>query len=82
MRLIASIMLATALLLTSGGVRTEDIKVNKWPDEVPCDTVKRNADGSYTQLKDLRMGTMPMPKKSYSKDTPEALAWDRKCKAG
>jgi len=41
--------------------------------------VKRNPDGSYTQQKDLMMGTMPMPKKTYNKDTTEARAWEQKC---
>jgi hypothetical protein len=68
-----------ALALESSAMRAEDIKVNKWPADVPCDAVTRNADGSYTQQKDLMMGTMPMPKKTYGKDTPEARAWDHKC---
>jgi hypothetical protein len=46
---------------------------------VPCDTVKRNVDGSYTQQKDLMMGTMPMLAKTYGKGTAEARAWDQKC---
>ena len=41
--------------------------------------MKRNPDGSYTQQKDLMMGTMPMPKKTYNKDTTEARAWEQKC---
>jgi len=45
---------------------------------------EENPDGSYTQQKDLMMGTMPMPKKSYDKGTAEARTWDQKCggKAG
>jgi hypothetical protein len=34
------------------------------------------ADGSYAQQKDLMMGTMPMPMKTYGKDTAEARAWE------
>jgi len=79
MRLIALIIVVTTLTLESGAMRAEDIKVNRWPADVPCDAVKRNADGSYAQLKDLMMGTMPMPKKTYGKDTAEARAWEQKC---
>jgi hypothetical protein len=25
------------------------------------------------------MGTMPMPKKTYNKDTAEVRAWEKKC---
>ena len=79
MRLIALIIVVTALALESGAMRAEDIHVKKWPVDVPCDAVTRNADGSYTQQKDLMMGTMPTPKKTYGKDTAEARAWDQKC---
>ena len=77
MRLIALIIIVVALALESGAMRAEDIKVNKWPTDVPCEALKRNPDGSYTQQKDLMMGTMPMPKKTYGKDTAEARAWDQ-----
>jgi hypothetical protein len=77
--LIALIIVVVALALECSAMRAEDIKVNKWPVDVPCDVVKRNADGSYTQQKDLMMGTMPMPKKTYNKDMAEARAWDQKC---
>jgi len=73
------IIIVSALALESGAMRAEDAKVNEWPADVPCDSVKRNADGTYAELKDLMMGTMPMPKKTYGKDTAEARAWDQKC---
>ena len=41
--------------------------------------VKKNPNGSYEQLKDLMMATIPMPKKTYGKDTVVARTWDRKC---
>ena len=78
MRLIALIIVVTALALESSAMRAEDLKVNKWPADVPRDAVKRNPDGSYTQQKDLMMGTMPMPKKTYGNDTAEARAWDER----
>ena len=79
MRLIAVMIVVVALALESSAMRAEDIKVNKWPADVPCDAVKRNPDGSYAQQKELMMGTMAMPKKTYGKDTAEARAWDQKC---
>ena len=47
--------------------------------DVPCDALMANPGGSYTQQKDLMMGTMPTPKKTYDKDTAEVGAWDQKC---
>ena len=79
MRSIALIIVVVALALESGAMRAEGIKINKWPADVPCDAIKRNPDGSYTQQKDLMMGTMPMTKKTYDKGTAEARAWDQKC---
>ena len=79
LRLIALIIVVTALALESGAMRAEDIQVKNWPADVPCDVIKRNADGSYTQQKDLMMGTMPMLAKTYAKGTAEARVWDQKC---
>ena len=79
MRLIALILVVFALALEGGAMRAEDIQVKKWPDDVPCDAVKKNADGSYTQLKELMMGAMRMSKNTFGKDTAEAHAWDRRC---
>ena len=51
MRLIALIIVVAALALESGPMRAEDIKVNKWPTDVPCEAVKMpNAQ------EDLRQG--------------------------
>jgi len=78
-RLIALIIVVAALALESGAMPAEDIQVKKWPADVPCDAVIRNADGSYMQQKDLMMGRMPMPRKMYGKGTAEARAWEQKC---
>jgi hypothetical protein len=53
MPLIALIIVVVALALPSGAMRAEDIKVNKWPADVPCDAMQRNGDGPYAQPKDL-----------------------------
>ena len=79
MQLIALILVVVALALESGATRAQDIQVKNWPAAVPCDAIKKNADGSYTQTKDLMMGRMRMEKNTYGKDTAEARAWDRKC---
>jgi len=79
MRLVALILVVVALALESGAMRAQDIQVKKWPDDVPCDAVKKNRDGSYIQTKDLMMGTVRMEKNTFGKGTSAARAWDRKC---
>jgi hypothetical protein len=78
-RLVALILVVVALAFEIGAMRAQDIQVKNWPEDVPCDAVKKNPDGSYTQTKDLVMGRMRMEKNTYGKDTDEARAWDRKC---
>jgi len=46
-----SSIVVVELALESGAMRAEDINVNKWPADVPCDAVKRNPDGSYSSRK-------------------------------
>ena len=79
MQQISWIIVAVAIALESGAMRAEEIQVKKWPDDVPCNAVKKNPDGSYVQLRDLMMGNMRMSKNTYGKDTGEARAWERKC---
>ena len=79
MRLIALIVVLVALALESSAIRAEDIQIKNWLGDVPCDAVKKNPDGSYTQTKELMMGRMRMEKNTFGKDTHEARAWDRRC---
>jgi hypothetical protein len=78
MRSIAPVLILVMLVLDSGGLWAQT-SIKTWPDDVPCDAVKKNPDGSYTQLIDLMMGNMPMPKKTYGKGSAETRAWDSKC---
>jgi hypothetical protein len=74
MRLIALIIVLVALSLQSGAMRAEDIQIKNWPGDVPCDAVKKNPDGSYTQTKELMIGRMRMEKNTFGKGTQEARA--------
>jgi hypothetical protein len=56
------ILVVFALALECGVMRAEDIQVEKWPEDVPCDAIKKNPDGSYTQTKDLIMDRIRMEK--------------------
>jgi hypothetical protein len=57
----------------------QPINIEKWPDDVPCDALKKGADGSYEM-------TVPWVR-FYSihtggkwKNTRETAYWDQKCK--
>jgi hypothetical protein len=50
-RSIVIVLLVAAVFGTNATAQNTEVK--KWPDDVPCDAVKKNPDGSYTQLIDL-----------------------------
>jgi hypothetical protein len=55
------------------------INVETWPDDVPCDVLKKNPDGSY-------LVTVPVTRffvthnSMQFKNTRETRYWDQKCK--
>ena len=56
----------------------EPINIEKWPDDVPCDKLKKNADGSYEMTVPwARFYTIHTSGKW--KNTRETAYWDRKC---
>jgi hypothetical protein len=72
----AAILVATFSFLASA---QQPINIEKWPDDVPCEKLKKNADGSYEM-------TVPWAR-FYAihtggkwKNTRETAYWDQKCK--
>jgi len=57
----------------------EPINIEKWPDDVPCDKLKKTADGTYEM-------TVPWARfftihsGGTWKNTRETAYWDQKCK--
>lgn len=76
----AAIVLLSTLVIpgSSGG---EEIRINSWPQDIPCDAIKKNEDGSYSQVKDLQLGGGRVSGNSFLKDSSEAHLLDRKCAA-
>jgi hypothetical protein len=79
-RIAASIAAALCLPVLCLAAQAEPpINIEKWPDDVPCDKLKKNADGSYE---------MTVPWARYYqvhtggkwKNTRETSYWDQKCK--
>jgi hypothetical protein len=79
-RLAACIIAALVLATLCPAARAEEpINIENWPDDVPCDKLKKNADGSYEM-------TVPWTRffQVHSggkwKNTRETHYWDEKCK--
>ena len=69
------------ILAIPGSSRAEDARINNWPQDIPCDAVKRNEDGSYSQIKDLLLSGGRFSGNTFLADSSEALLLDRKCAA-
>ena len=76
---LAAVALLVLTLVFSGASRSEEIRINNWPQDIPCDAIKKNEDGSYSQVKDLLMGGGRLSGNTFSNDSREARLWDRKC---
>jgi hypothetical protein len=63
----------------SAAAQAQEIRVNNWPDDVPCDALRKNPDGSYTQIKDVVVGGIIQTAGSIRKNRSERRLWDRKC---
>jgi hypothetical protein len=76
------LLLASALCLGSAvwsAAPAEEIRIDSWPDDVPCDAIRKNHDGSYTQLKDIVVGGAIQTAGSLLKNKIDRRVWDRKC---
>ena len=78
--LAASLAVAVFLIGIPAAVRAQrPINVEKWPDDVPCDVLKKHPDGTYeitvpwTRFFQTHTGT------KY-RNTRETKFWDQKCK--
>jgi len=41
------VLCVAAIAFALPALAEEPINIEKWPDDVPCDKLKKNADGSY-----------------------------------
>lgn len=76
------LLLASALCLGPAvwcAAPAEEIHIDSWPDDVPCDAIRKNRDGSYTQLKDIVVGGAIQTSGSLLKNRIDRRVWDRKC---
>jgi hypothetical protein len=59
-------------------ISLDTIHINRWPEDVPCNAIRKNDDGSYTQVKDIAVGGMHLSGNSFA-NTGETRYWDQKC---
>jgi len=58
-----------------------EIQINNWPQDVPCDALRKNPDESWTQTKTIVLrGNITLSANTF-KNTGETRIWDRKCRA-
>jgi hypothetical protein len=60
-------------------VQAQAINVDKWPDDVPCDALRKNADGSYDVTKPITRFFVTHTGITHE-NTRETRYWDQKCK--
>ena len=80
LRLAASVTIAIFLNAFSLPLSAQEpINIEKWPDDVPCDKLKKTADGTYEMTVPwARFYTIHTGGKW--KNTRETAYWDQKCK--
>jgi len=59
--------------------QAQAINVEKWPDDVPCDALRKNPDGSYDVTKPITRFFVTHTGMTY-KNTRETKYWDQECK--
>lgn len=77
-RLAASVA-AAFFLATFSAAAQAPINVETWPDDVPCNVLKKNPDGSYEVTVPITRFYVTHTGMKY-KNTRETRYWDRKCK--
>jgi hypothetical protein len=74
------VLCVAAIAFALPALAEEPINIEKWPDDVPCDKLKKNADGSYEMTVPwARFYTIHTSGKW--KNTRETAYWDQKCKS-
>jgi hypothetical protein len=66
-------------LVAPAAADTTPINVEKWPDDIPCSALKKNADGSYEITVPFARFSQIHNGAKY-KNTRETHYWDGKCK--
>jgi hypothetical protein len=75
------LLVSCALMTISLPVLGEELRIEKWPDGVPCNAIHRNPDGSFTQEKGITLSfrNLRMSDNTFAAETAEARLWAAKC---
>jgi hypothetical protein len=73
----AAVFVLAAFSITA---QAQAINVEKWPDDVPCNVLKKDPDGSYEITVPITRFFVTHTGMKY-KNTRETLYWDQKCKS-
>jgi len=56
-----------------------DINVTKWPDDVPCNAIKKGPGGVWALTTTVHQGPITRKSGEMFADRPVIEYWDRKC---
>ncbi len=56
-----------------------DIKVTRWPDDVPCDAIRKNTDGSWALTTAVIQGPITRKSGEAFRESRIVRYWDGKC---
>jgi hypothetical protein len=75
----ASHVLGTTVICLSSLCAHADIAIKRWPDDVPCDAIKRSANGSWALTTTVIQGPITRKPGEIFSDRPVTRYWDNKC---
>ena len=76
---LAADVVAVFVAAWSVAAQAQAINVEKRPDDVPCDALRKKPDGSYDVTKPITRFFVTHTGMTY-KNTREPKYWDQKCK--
>ena len=73
------LLIGLVLTFVALSAQAEEITIRKWPDDVPCNALRKNSDGSYVLVKDILYGPVRMEAGNSFEKSGDTHFWDQKC---
>jgi hypothetical protein len=71
---------AIAICFLANQAKAEEVKIDAWPDDVPCGAIAKGSDGWWYLNATIIQGPITRSGLKF-KDSVETRFWDRKCGA-
>ena len=79
-RLATALATAAVLAGSAASLQAEPINIETWPDDVPCNVLKKDADGTYEITVPWTRFFQAHGAGTKYRNTRETKYWDQKCK--